>query len=89
MCRGTRKSFGNTANTFCTNRVVVLVTSKLVEIFDRESHKLLESSFERNLTDDSVIHSKLSPKGTVLAVPSLTGNVDFFQLNTPIPIILY
>ena len=66
---------------FCTDRVVIHLTSNMIEIFDLESWKLLESSFQRHLTE--VIHSKLSPKGTVLAVPRLTGDMGFLHLCIP------
>ena len=68
---------------FCTNTVVILVTSKLIQIFDIKSRKFLGSSFHWHLTDNSIIHSKLSPKGTVLAVPQLSGVVDFFKICHP------
>ncbi|CAB4009842.1 E3 ubiquitin- ligase DZIP3 [Paramuricea clavata] len=66
---------------FCTDRVVIHLTSNMIEIFDLESWKLLESSFQRHLTE--AIHSKLSPKGTVLAVPRLTGDMGFLHLCIP------
>ncbi|CAB4010885.1 E3 ubiquitin- ligase DZIP3, partial [Paramuricea clavata] len=52
-----------TAEVFSTNKVTVLVTSNLIKIFDMKSR----SSFHWHLTDNSVIHSKLSPKGNILA----------------------
>ena len=69
------------AKLFCTNRDLVLVTSKLIEMFDLKSFKSLGSSFQRHFPAQSVIHSKLSPKGTILAVPTLTGDMDFFRVR--------
>ena len=71
------------AKVFCTNKVVVLVTSKLIEIFDLKGCEFLGSSFQRHLIDNSVINPKLSPKGTVLALPTLTGDMEFFQIRHP------
>ena len=71
------------AEVFCSNSVLILVTSKLIKIFGRNSRRSLRSSFHWHLNDFSSIHSKLSPKGTVLAVPRLTGVVDFFQICHP------
>ena len=68
-----------TAEVFSTNKVTILVTSNLIKIFDMKSR----SSFHWHLTDNSVIHSKLSPKGNILAVPRLTGDVDFFKICHP------
>ena len=66
---------------FCTNTVVIHLTSKMIEIFDLGNWNLLESSFQRHLTEDFVIHSKLSPTGTVLAVPTVTGDMEFLHLR--------
>jgi WD40 repeat protein len=71
------------AQVFCTKSVLVFVTTKLIRIFDRKSEKFLRSLFHWHLNDCSIIHSKLSPKGTVLAVPRLNGFVDFFQICHP------
>ena len=68
---------------FCTNTVVIYLTSNMIEIFDLESWKRLESSFQRHLTKQFVIHSKLSPTGTVLAVPRLTGDMEFLHMRIP------
>jgi WD40 repeat protein len=71
------------ARVFCTNRVVIRVIPNLIQIYDLESSEGLRSSFQRNLTKDLVIRSKLSPKRNILAVPRLTGDMDFFQLCNP------
>ncbi len=68
---------------FCTNRVVIRVMPNLIQIYDLESREGLECSFQRNLTGELVIRSKLSPQGNILAVPTLTGDMDFFQLRIP------
>ena len=68
---------------FCTDTVVIILTPNVVEIFNLENWKRLELSFQRYLTKDFVIYSKLSTKGTVLAVPRLTGDMEFLHLCIP------
>ena len=68
---------------FCTDTVVIRLTPNLIEIFYLKTWKLLEVSFQRYLSKDFVIHSKISPKGTVLAVPRLTGDMEFFKICIP------
>ena len=68
---------------FCTGTVVIRLTPNLIEIFDLRTWKRLEFSFQRYLSRCFVNHSKLSPKGTILAVPRLTGDVEFFKLCIP------
>jgi hypothetical protein len=70
----------NPAKVFCTNSSVILVLPNLIQIYDLDSGECLGSSFQRNLTNDLVTRSKLSPKGNILAVPRRTGHVEFFQL---------
>ena len=69
------------ANVFCTNRLLVVVLSKLIQIFDCKSRKFLGLSFQQYLANFSAMRSKLSPRGTVLAVPALTGDMDFFRIS--------
>ena len=68
---------------FCTDTAMIRLTPKVIEIFDLKTWKRLEFSFQRYLSRDFVIHSKLSPKGTILAVPRLTGDMEFLQLHIP------
>ena len=68
---------------FCTDTVMIRLTPNVIEIFDLKTWKRIEFSFQRYLSRDFVIHSKLSPKGTILAVPRLTGDMEFFQLQIP------
>ena len=68
---------------FCINRIVIRVMPNLIQIYDLKSCEGLECSFQRNLTKELVIRSKLSPQGNILAVPRLTGDMDFFQLCIP------
>ena len=68
---------------FCTDPVIIRLTPDVIEIFDLKTWKRLEFSFQRYLSRDFVIHSKLSPKGTILAVPRLTGDMEFLQLHIP------
>ncbi len=71
------------AKLFSANKVLVLATSKLIEVFDFKSHQRLGSFLQRYLPPHSVIHAKLSPKGTILAVPTLTDDVDFLEIRFP------
>ena len=68
---------------FCIDTVVILLTPNVIEVFDLKTWKCLEFSFQRYLTRDFVIHSKLSPKGTILAAPQVTGDMAFFELHIP------
>ncbi len=68
---------------FCINRIVIRIMPNLIQIYDLESCEGLECSFQRNLTEELLIRSKLSPQGNILAVPRLTGDMDFFQLCIP------
>ena len=65
----------------CTDTVMIRLTPNVIEIFDLKTWKRLDVSFQRYLCKDFVVHSKLSPEGTVLAVPRLTGDMEFFQLH--------
>ena len=68
---------------FCTDTFIIRLTLNTIEIFYLNKWKRLGFSFQRCLTEDFVIHSKLSPKGNVLAVPRLTGVMEFFELRIP------
>ena len=68
---------------FCTDTVILYLAPYLIAIFDVKTGKHLGFSLQRYLTGNSMIHSKLSPKGTVLAVPRLTGDMEFFELHIP------
>ncbi len=68
---------------FCTSTVAIILTPNLIQIFNLENWKRLQSSFQRNVTRNLMIHSKLSPKGTVLAIPRLTGDMEFLHLRIP------
>ena len=68
---------------FCTDTIMLYLANNLIEIFDLNKRTRLELSVQRYLTGDFVIHSKLSPQGTVLAVPRLTGDMVFFELRIP------
>ena len=71
------------AKLFCTNRLLILVTSKLIEFFELTGHKRLGRFFQRYYPANSICHAKLSPKGTILAIPTLNGDVDFFVIRHP------
>ena len=68
---------------FCTDTAMIRLTPNVIQIFDLKTWKRLEFCFQRYLSRDFVIHSKLSPKGTVLAVPRLTGDMEFLELRIP------
>ena len=68
---------------FCNGTAIILVTQNVIEIFELKNWKCLEKSYQRHITDDLVISSKLSPKGNVLAVPDIAGGVNFFKLDIP------
>ncbi len=76
-------SFQGVEKIFSIDTIAILLTPNLIQIFDLVNWKRLESSFQRYVTDDILMHSKLSPKGTVLAVPRLTGDMEFFHLRIP------
>ena len=68
---------------FSTGTVIILVTENEIQIFELGSWKRLEQSFQRHITEDLVISSKLSPKGNVLAVPDIAGDMKFLRLDIP------
>ena len=65
---------------FFTKEGLVIVTSRRINIIDLNEYKCLSTISPRNLTAKSVLNSKLSPDGNVLAVPTVTGDMDFFQI---------
>ena len=65
---------------FFTKGILVIVTSRLIDIVDSNKLKSLQTIYPRNFTDNSVLNSKLSPNGNILAVPTVTGDMDFFQI---------
>ena len=71
------------AKIFCSDTVVLSLTPNLIEILCLKTWKRLDLSFQRYLTKNSLLNSKLSPKGTVLAVPRLSGDMEFLQLCVP------
>ena len=73
----------NAPRVFCNNMKLILVTANLITIFDLGSRKHLETSFQRHITEEFVRLSKLSPKGNVLAVPGVTGDMEFIPFNMP------
>ena len=68
---------------FCTDAVMLYLESNLISIVDFKEEKRLELSSQPYITSDVLIHSKLSPKGNFLAVPRLTGDMEFFELHIP------
>jgi WD40 repeat protein len=68
------------AKLFCTNGLIILVTSNLIEFFQFADQKCRERFFQRYFPPNSVCHAKLSPKGNVLAVP-VNGDMEFFTIH--------
>lgn len=77
-------SYGDcvTAKLFCTNGMLVLIRSKLIEMFDSNSGNSLGMTFQL-FNECSMIRSRLNPQGTNLAVPTLSGEVKFFRICHP------
>ena len=73
-------------NLFCFNKddgVVIAASPELVQYFDIESGARLGYSYQRYLTWDSLKQTKLSPNGTVLAFPRISGKMEFLRLCIP------
>ena len=68
------------AKVFFTKGILVIVTSSCIEIVDSKELRCIGSIYPRNLTANSVVNSKLSPNGNILAVPTMTNDMDFFQI---------
>ena len=68
---------------FCTDTFMIFLASNLIAIVDFKKGKRLDLSHQPYITRDVRFHSKLSPKGTVLAVPRITGDMEFFELRIP------
>ena len=68
---------------FCTDTFMICLASNLIAIVDFNKGKRLEFSHQPYITNYIKFHSKLSPKGTVLAVPRVTGDMEFFELCIP------
>ena len=71
------------AKLFCTNRLLVLVRSKFIEMFDLNNGRCFGLTFQPHFDKFSVIRSRLNSRGTNLAVPTLTGDVDFYRICHP------
>ena len=65
---------------FFTKEILVIVTFVGIEIVALKEFKSLQAICPRNLTSQSILNSKLSPNGNILAVPTMTGDMDFFQI---------
>ena len=68
------------AKVFFTKGILVIVTSGYIEIVGCRELKFRGCVYLRNLTAKSVLNSKLSPNGNILAVPTVTGDMDFFKI---------
>jgi hypothetical protein len=70
---------------FClhNDRIVIATSRHFIQFFDMDSGALLESSFQRYLTKDFVMQTKLSPNETVLAFPKINGDMEFIRLCIP------
>ena len=65
---------------FFTKRFLVIVTSKNIGIVPLREFKGVQAVRPLMLTDKSVLNSKLSPNGNILVVPTVTGDMEFFQI---------
>lgn len=68
---------------FCINkyRVVIAASQHCINILDMDSGATLESSFQGYLTEELVMQTKLSPNETILAFPTIDGDVEFYRLS--------
>ena len=68
---------------FCINkyRVVIASSQHCINILDIDSGATLESSFQGYLTEELVMQTKLSPNETILAFPTIDGDVEFYRLS--------
>ena len=73
----------NVMKVFSTDTVVIVVSPYLIEIFDLGTWKRLAFYHNDNLNISYLCRSKLSPNGSVLAVPDSFGDMEFFQLRIP------
>ena len=65
---------------FFTKGFLVIVTSDNIGIVALREFKGVQAVRPLMLTDKSVLNSKLSPNGNILAVPTVTGDMEFFQI---------
>ena len=65
---------------FFTKGILVNVSCRCIYIFDSKEFKSLQSIYPESFTVESVLKSRLSPNGNMLAVPTVIGDVDFFQI---------
>ncbi|CAB4038587.1 E3 ubiquitin- ligase DZIP3 [Paramuricea clavata] len=70
---------------FCLrkDRVVIAPCDHVIHFLDMDSGALLNSSFQRYLTNDSLKQLKLSPKETTIALPKINGDMEFLRLCIP------
>ena len=68
------------ARLFFTKGILVIVSSSVLEIFDLKEFKSLQVIYAPHVTSTSQLNAKLSPNGNVLAVATMTGEMDFFQI---------
>ena len=68
------------AKVFFTKGILVIVTSSCIKIVDSKELRCIGCIYPRNLTAKSVVNSKLSPNGNILAVPTMTNDMDFFEI---------
>ena len=66
---------------FCNNMELILVQQNIIAIFDLRSGQCFEISLQRCITSENVRESKMSPKGNVLAIPGVTGDMKFIRFN--------
>ena len=69
---------------FAKERIIIFVLYDQLQFVDMDSGSLLYSSIKRNLAKRSINQTKLSPKGTVIALPKWNGgDMEFVRLCIP------
>ena len=68
------------ARLFRVKEILVIVFSRYVEVYDWKEFKSLQTSCPPHVSGIMPLKSKLSPNGNIFAVPTRTGDLDFFQV---------
>ena len=68
---------------FAKERIIIFALYDKLQFVDMDSGSLLYSSIKRNLAKRSINQTKLSPKGTVIALPKWNGDMEFVRLCIP------
>ena len=68
---------------FAKERIIIMALDRQLQFVDIDSGSLLYCSIKRNLAKKSSNQTKLSPKGTVIALPKFNGDMEFVRLCIP------